>query len=62
MAGTKEDANSFNAYLDHLQAQVYHAHKALTEAGETITAERIKNSFFGQRRKSAYFIRSHQRP
>ena len=48
MAGTKEDAKSFNAYLDHLQAQVYQAHKILTEAGEFLTADSLKNSFLGK--------------
>jgi site-specific recombinase XerD len=52
ISGTKEDARSFNAYLDNLQGQVYQAHKDLTEANEAITADSIKNRFLGKEEKT----------
>jgi hypothetical protein len=52
MIGSKEDAKSFNGYLDHLQAQVYQAHKTLTEMGEVLTADCLKNSFLGKEEKT----------
>jgi site-specific recombinase XerD len=54
--GTKEEIKSFNAYLDNLQAQVYEAHKALTESGGLITAETLKNKLLGKSEKSRMLI------
>jgi site-specific recombinase XerD len=48
LTGTKEEAKSFNAYLDHLQAQVYAAHRDLVQAGEHITANSIKARLLGK--------------
>ena len=52
LLGTKEDIKSANAYLDSLQASVYQSHKELTEAGEIITAERIKSKLLGKEEKA----------
>lgn len=52
LTGTKEDVKNFNAYLDHLQTMLYQAHKQLTEAGEIITADSIKNKFLGKEEKT----------
>lgn len=40
--GTKQEARSFNAYLDNLQSQVYEAHRMLIEAGMVITVDHFK--------------------
>lgn len=46
--GTKEEARTFNAYLDNLQSQVYEVHRQLTESEVTVTAETIRNRFLGK--------------
>lgn len=56
LKGTKEDVKSFNAYLDNLQSQIYEAHRVLTEAGNIITAESLKNKFLGKSEKSRMLI------
>lgn len=52
LTGTKEEVKNFNAYLDNLQAMLYQAHKQLTEAGDIITADSIKNKFLGKEEKT----------
>jgi site-specific recombinase XerD len=54
--GNKQDVKGFNAYLDDLQAKVYEAHRALTEAGTIITAETIRNKFSGKTEKPRSLI------
>ena len=56
LKGTKEEARSFNAYLDNLQAQVYEAHHSLTVAGRMISADSLKNRFLGKEEKSKMLI------
>jgi hypothetical protein len=56
LRGTKEEVRSSNAYLDNLQTQVYEAHKILTESGDTITAELIKNKLLGKSEKTKMLI------
>lgn len=46
--GTREDAKTLNAYLDTLQVKVHEAHRALIEAGEVVTAEKLKNKLLGR--------------
>jgi site-specific recombinase XerD len=50
--GTKQEARSFNAYLDNLQSQVYEAHRVLIESGIVITVDALKNKFLGKSEKS----------
>lgn len=54
--GTKEEIRSCNAYLDNLQTQVYEVHRALTESGAVITAERIKDRLLGKSEKAKMLI------
>ena len=49
--GTKEAFRAFNAYLDDLQAKIYEAHRQLTEMGEGISAESLRNKFLGKTEK-----------
>jgi integrase len=46
--GNKQEVRGFNAYLDDLQAKVYEAHRALTEADKPVTAESIRDMFLGK--------------
>ncbi|SFG40998.1 phage integrase SAM-like domain and Arm DNA-binding domain-containing protein [Pontibacter chinhatensis] len=54
--GTRAAAKSLNAYLDHLQAKVYEAHRQLVEAGIPLTAEAIKNKFLGKVEKGRTLV------
>ncbi|UKT63060.1 site-specific integrase [Pedobacter mucosus] len=45
--GSKEDAKNFNGYLDNIRAEIYQAHKSLSESTEEITAESIKCKWLG---------------
>lgn len=54
--GTKEDARALNAYLDTLQIKVYEAHRALIDAGEQVTAEKLKNRLRGKDAKKAKML------
>ena len=56
LRGTKEEAKSFNAYLDNLQSQVYEVHKLLTETGSLVTAETLKNRLLGKSEKARMLI------
>jgi site-specific recombinase XerD len=56
LRGTKEEAKSFNAYFDNLQAQVYEVHRVLTEAGSPITADTLKNKLLGKSERSRMLI------
>jgi len=56
LRGIKEEAKSFNAYLDNLQSQVYEVHKVLTEAGSLVTAETLKNKLLGKSEKARMLI------
>jgi site-specific recombinase XerD len=56
LRGNKEEARSFNAYLDNLQSQLYEVHRLLTEAGSLITAEALKNKFLGKSEKPRMLI------
>jgi site-specific recombinase XerD len=51
MNSTKEDAKTLNGYLDGLQAQVLNAHTVLSQTGQLITAEVLKNKFLGKEEK-----------
>lgn len=56
LKGTKEEAKSFNAYLDNLQKQVYEAHAQLSESKSDITADALKNKFLGKSEKIRMLI------
>ncbi|AKD02349.1 recombinase [Pontibacter korlensis] len=55
-SGNREEIKSLNMYLDKLQAKVYEAHRQLIEAGESITADRIKMKFLGKEDKPRMLI------
>jgi site-specific recombinase XerD len=48
MIGTTNEARAFNMYLDTVQLKIYEAHRQLMQAGETITAESLKNKYQGK--------------
>jgi hypothetical protein len=48
--GAKEDARTLNAYLDTMQNKVYETQRQLTEQGLEVTAEAIREKFFGSER------------
>jgi len=54
--GTKEEIRAFNAYLNDLTKKVYEAHRQLSEANLTITAESIKNKVTGKEDKPRLLI------
>jgi len=56
MKGTKEDAKSFNTYLDTLRNKLYDCHKELLQLGFPITAEALRNAFTGKGERSRYLI------
>ena len=56
MKGTKEDAKSFNAYVDTLKSKLYDCHKELLQLGFPITAEALRNAFTGKGERSRYLI------
>jgi len=56
LRGNKEEARSFNAYLDNLQSQVYEAHRLLTESGSRISADTLKNKLLGKSEKTRTLI------
>jgi len=56
MKGSKEDAKTFNAYLDTLKNQLYDCHKNLLQGGADITAESLKNEFTGKGERDRYLV------
>ncbi len=56
MKGTKEDAKSFNAYVDTLRSKLYDCHKQLLQSDFSITAEVLRNAFTGKGERSRYLI------
>ena len=46
--GNKEEARTFNSFLDGLQSKVYEAHRMLSEKSDEITAESLKNKLSGK--------------
>jgi site-specific recombinase XerD len=54
--GTKEEFKSFNAYLDNLQAQVYEAHRLITEGGKSVTAVTLRNALIGKTEKAQMLL------
>lgn len=46
--GSKEEARTFNSFLDSLQSKVYEAHRLLSEGSDPITAEALKNRMLGK--------------
>ncbi|WDF57164.1 site-specific integrase [Mucilaginibacter sp. KACC 22063] len=54
--GSKEEIRAFNAYLDDLTQKVYEAHRQLSEANLTISAETIKNKLTGKDDKPRLLI------
>lgn len=48
MKGNKEDAKTFNAYLDTLKSRLYECHRSLLQSGICITAESLRNAFNGR--------------
>lgn len=49
--GTKEDIRTLNSYLDILHTKVNNAHQQLLIAGESITADNLRNQFMGRAEK-----------
>ena len=47
MKGNKEDARSFNKYLDFLKTQLYDCHKNLLQSGADINTDSLRNAFMG---------------
>jgi site-specific recombinase XerD len=56
MKGTKEDAKSFNAYVDTLKSKLYDCHKELLQSDFSITAEALRNAFTGKGERPRYLI------
>ena len=56
MKGTKEDAKSFNAYLDTLRNKLYDCHKELLQSGAPIRAESLRNAFTGKGEKPRFLL------
>lgn len=54
--GTKSEVRALNSYLDTLQAKVINAHQQLIGAGESITADRLRNQFIGRAEKPYYIV------
>lgn len=54
--GTKEDIRALNSYLYILHTKVNHAHQQLLIAGESITAEKLRNQFMGRAEKRYYVV------
>jgi len=54
--GSKEEIKVFNIFLTNLQHQVYEAYRCLSEKGELITAEAIKNKVLGKSEKAHMLI------
>ena len=54
--GTKSEVRALNSYLDTLQAKVMNAHQQLIGAGESITADRLRNQFIGRAEKPYYIV------
>jgi len=48
MKGNKEDARTFNTYLDTLKSNLYECHRYLLNSGANITAETLRNAFNGK--------------
>lgn len=48
MIGATNEVRAFNMYLDTIQSKIYEAHRQLMQAGETITAESLKNKYQGK--------------
>ena len=46
--GATNEIRAFNMYLDTIQSKIYEAHRQLMQAGETITAESLKNKYQGK--------------
>lgn len=62
MTGTREEAKTFNAYLDKMKADVANAHTLLCMEGSEITAESVKCRYLGRtekRRTLAEAIKAH---
>ncbi len=56
MKGTREDAKSFNAYLDTLRNKLYDCHKELLQSGVPIRAESLRNAFTGKGEKPRFLL------
>jgi site-specific recombinase XerD len=54
--GTKSETRALNSYLDTLQAKVMNAHQQLIAAGESITADRLRDQFIGRAEKAYYIV------
>ena len=54
--GTKSEVRALNNYLDTLHAKVMNAHQQLISAGESITADRLRNQFIGRAEKPYYIV------
>lgn len=54
--GTKSETRALNSYLDTLQTKVMNAHQQLIGAGESITADRLRDQFIGRAEKAYYIV------
>lgn len=48
LIGATNEIKAFNMYLNTIQMKIYDAHRQLMQAGETITAESLKNKYQGK--------------
>jgi site-specific recombinase XerD len=54
--GTKSETRALNSYLDTLQTKVMNAHQQLIGAGESITADRLRDQFIGRAEKAYHIV------
>jgi site-specific recombinase XerD len=54
--GTKSEIRALNSYLDTLHAKVLNAHQQLIGAGESISADRLRDQFIGRKEKVYYIV------
>lgn len=58
--GTKENIKVLNAYLSILQGKIHQQHSLLLAAGETVTAEVLKNKISGKEEKERSLVKIFQ--
>lgn len=56
MKGSREDAKTFNAYLDTLKNKLYDCHKDLLQSEVPISADSLKNAFTGKAERPRYLV------
>ena len=56
MKGNKEDAKTFNTYLDTLKLQLYECHKDLLQSGTNVNADTLRNAFTGKGERQRFLL------